>query len=336
MRNAIPAAAFGSCLTRLLGSRCAQTTRRFTCPPACRAVQVRALLRQREAGWKEAEAPSAASPVMALPQKGAGSEDAEDWRAVLDRKATAAGAPAAVQDSARGSPPQEAEGASTDAGAQAESQPAAAAAPEPQVSPQEQKQQAVQAIVAVAPAAAPWDVPALVAAVQGQAALDLSDPADAQRLAGALLDYAVASAAAAGGSSGGELEPLRPLPSAVAGCTALLAELAGQAPAVGEAAAAWSVASFRKRTEARSREARAQLGHQMLLAGSLAQRGMLPEAQLQAVLEQLARQVKGRLCWAGPLLCAARLCSCEPHLRSSTCFERVGCALVQRLRRLDG
>lgn len=276
-------------------------------PPA---AQVRVLLRQREADWKEVETPSAASPVVALPHKGAGSEEAEDWRAVLDRKAVAAGAAAAVQDSARGSPPHEAEEAAAAAVAGEAQQ--AAAAPEPQLSAEEQKQQAVQALVATAPAAAPWDVPALVQAVQGQSALDLSAPADAETLAGALLDHAAASAAAASGSSGGELEPLRSLPPAIVGCAALLAELAGQAPAVGEAAAAQLVAAFKKRSEARSREARAQLGHQMLLAGSLAQRGVLPEAQLQTMLEQLARQVgcgwECLGCGEGePLLC---MCSC--------------------------
>lgn len=254
---------------------------------------MRALLRQREAGWKEVEAASAASPVVALPQKGGGGEEAEDWRAVLDRKAAAAGVAGVLQDSARGSPPQEAALAAGAAEAEQQSGAASVAAAEAQVSPEEKQRQAVQAVVAAAPAAAPWDVPALVQAVQGQAGLDLSAPADAERLASALLSHAVTSAAASSG--GGELEPLRSLPPAIAGCAALLAELAGQAPAVGEAAAAQAVAAFRKRTEARSREARTQLGHQMLLAGGLAQRGVVPEAQLQTMLEQLARQVGGRL-----------------------------------------
>ena len=276
-------------------------------PAAAARPQVRALLRQRDAGWKEAEAPSAAPPAVPLPQRVAGGEEAEDWRAVLDKKAAGAGSAAAVQDSARGAPAPEPEAAPGGEAAVAEQQQGAAAealsgAAEQQASSEAAKKQAVQQLVAAAPANAPWDVAALVQAAREQPALDLPAPADAERLAAALLDHAAASAAAASGS--GEADPLRELPAALVGCAALLAELAGPAPAVGEAAAAHLVAAFRKRGEARSREARAQLGQQMLLAGSLAQRGALPEAQLQTMLEQLARQVGTGLgcCDAGGLL----------------------------------
>lgn len=274
--------------------------RSASAPPAASArPQVRSLLRQRDAGWKEAEAQSAASPVVPLPHKVVGGEEPEDWRAVLDKKAAAAGTAAAGQDSARGAPAQEPEAAPAEAAVGAEQQQEAAAPAEQQASSEAQKQQALQQLVAAAPASVPWDVAALAQAVQADPALDLAAPADAQRLAGALLDHAAASAAASGS---GEAEPLRELPAAVTGCAALVAELAAQAPAVGEAAAAHLAAAFRKRGEARSREARAQLGQQMLLAGSLAQRGVLPEAQLQTMLEQLARQVGKRWghcagCW---------------------------------------
>lgn len=242
---------------------------------------VRSLLRLRAAGWEEAQA-AAAPHLEMLPTTGKGQAAAEDWRSVLDRKQASASANGSVQ------------GGSAEALTPAAPEPAApeAAAPAQQrASPVQLRQEAVAAVVAAIPTAADaaWDVPALVAAVRGQAGLDLSAEADAEQLAVTLADRAT-SAAAAEAAPGPDGEPLQLLPG-ITGCAELLAELAGGQAAVGTAASTHLSSAFKRRSEARSREARRLLAQQMLLAGSLAQHGALPEQQLHSMLEQLARQV---------------------------------------------
>lgn len=253
---------------------------------------VRALLRLRAAGWEEAQA-AAAPALELLPKEGRPAAEAEDWRSVLDRRQAEASADGSAQGGGgEATVPAALEPAAPEPVAEAAA-PAEPAAP-PQASLERLRQEAVAAMLAAVPAAADaaWDVPALAAAVRSQAGLDLSAEADAEQLAVALADRAAAAAAEA--APGPDAEPLQVLP-AIIGCAGLLADLSGGQPAVGAAASARLGAAFRRRSEARSREARRHLAQQMLLAGCLAQRGALAEQQLHGMLEQLARQVG----WAG-------------------------------------
>jgi hypothetical protein len=289
-------------------------------------LAVRALLRQRAAGWAaQPEAPGAA-PVVALPQKVAGDGEGEDWRAVLDRKAAeggAGGAGAGVQDSARG----RGSGADTLLELQAEPEAAAAATDSAAAAQQlqQQKEQAVQELVAAALAGAAWDV-ALLAQQAQQSPLDLSASTDAEQLVPALLDHATAAASSSSSPGGGTA--LHSLPPAIEACAALLAELAREAPAVGTTATFHLVAAFKQRSSA-GPAGRQQLGQQMLLAGSLAQRGALPEQQLQAMLEPLARQ------WGGWALQSNRAECLGPTSIMSPCQSLLlcssGCAMPSLL-----
>ena len=229
--------------------------------PADQQQLVRSVLRQRAAGWPDAEAPEQAAGMVLLQVGAAGAggegEEEEDWRAVLDSKAPAS---AEVQDSANASPAREGP-AKMEGGV-----PGGAADQAQQADVAQQKQQAVQQLVAAAPAAAAWDVPALVQQVREQGVLDLAAAEDAEQLLAALLDHAAASAVAAGaGAEGSQL--LGELSAAVDGCAALVAELAARWPAAGVAAVAHLVAAFKHRSEARSPAARHLLGQQMLVAG---------------------------------------------------------------------
>jgi hypothetical protein len=158
----------------------------------------------------------------------------------------------------------------------------------------------VQELVAAAPAGAAWDV-ALLAQQAQQSPLDLSASTDAEQLVPALLDHAAAAASSSSSPGGGTA--LHSLPPAIEGCAALLAELAREAPGVSTTATSHLVAAFKQRSSAVP-AGRQQLGQQMMLAGSLAQRGVLPEQQLQAMLEPLARQVGQGRAMLGGVGCA--------------------------------
>ena len=285
--------------------------------PHEQADGVRSVLRRRAAGWAEAQGAEAA-PEVPLPGKaGAGFAGAEDWRAVLDEKQRGNGAAGGVQDSARregrGTPEAEAAAAGDAGAATGAAVPQAAGQATAEASPEERRQQAVQQLLEAVAAQAGgageqgWDVGQLAQQAE-QSALDLSTPVDAEHLLPALLDAAATAATA--GTGTGSAVTAQALPGSIEGCAALVSQLCGKHPPVGPAAAAHLVQAFRQRAQARSPAARQQLCHQMLLAGALALRGALPGAQLQGLLEQLARQVGAawphwgaQHGWRGPTTC---------------------------------
>jgi hypothetical protein len=269
---------------------------------------VRAVVRQRAAGWPDTPALGEGNAPLVLLQKGGGSGGqqgvGEDWRSVLDARASGGGGK--VQDSARaaagGAPHAHGELPAGEHSADGEQPPS-------QGSGEAEKEAAVRRVLAAAPGGAAWDVATLVLQVRQQRALDLGAAADAERLLRALLDHAAASALAAGG--GGPV--LAEMPAAVASAADLAAELGSQWPAAAAAAPAVLGAALKRRDEARSPAARQHLALLMLLAGLLARRGALPEQQLHTMLEQLARQVgEGEGCPSGGSLAFASACLCAP------------------------
>lgn len=249
---------------------------------------VRAVVRQRAAGWPSTEVPEGVPGVL-LTQKTSASGSGEDWRAVLDSKAGQAKADRPDSPSGSGGVETESRAAEGIGSGEAPQQ-----APLPEAGHEQQQQSGVvqRLLDQAGPGDAPWNVPVMIQQLREQTASDWAAAGGAEQVTAALLSHAANSAL----SAGGEGHVLSDVPPAIEGCVWLLAELQLHVPATSAAAAACLAAALKQRSEARSPAARQLLGLQMLLAGLAAQRGVVPEQQLHAMLEQLARQVCA-LCW---------------------------------------